>query len=197
MIQTRESLLSTIRALLEMTEARGCTKAEAGTARAKAFELIDKHGVSLNDLLSIPSPISWAPPAPANPETRPEPDPDQRRASKHRSTPGVYSNEAFVQGVVSHKRGGGDPSSRLASMAVGFGFIALVCWLAATFYESLNDGGRSLKAGYVFSPSPAQSQSAIPRGTRLKVSNGSLSPQHLQTGGPDLSHRGNIGLGSP
>jgi hypothetical protein len=65
-MQTRESLLSTVRALLEMTEAHGCTKAEAAVASAKAFELMYKHGVSLKELtLQAPSRPMLATPAPA------------------------------------------------------------------------------------------------------------------------------------
>jgi hypothetical protein len=36
---------------MEMTEARGCTRAEATIARAKARQLMEKHGVSLKELM--------------------------------------------------------------------------------------------------------------------------------------------------
>jgi hypothetical protein len=35
-----------------MTEAHGCTKAEAVTARVKAFELMYKKGISMRDLMA-------------------------------------------------------------------------------------------------------------------------------------------------
>jgi hypothetical protein len=54
MNQSRERSLSTIRCLLEMTESRGCTKAEAAVARAKALALMDAHGISLKELVSEP-----------------------------------------------------------------------------------------------------------------------------------------------
>jgi hypothetical protein len=59
MTHSRESLLSTIRSLLEMTEARGCTKPEAFAASSKAFELMYKYGINLKDL-AIPDTPSAA-----------------------------------------------------------------------------------------------------------------------------------------
>ena len=53
---TRESLLSTIRALLEMTEACGCTKAEAAAARAKAFDLMERYRLTIKDLICSAEP---------------------------------------------------------------------------------------------------------------------------------------------
>ena len=52
MPRSREGWLSTIRAISEMTEANGCTKAEAATARVKAFELMYKKGIGMRDLMA-------------------------------------------------------------------------------------------------------------------------------------------------
>src|SRR6476660_1258625 len=72
MAPTRESLLNTVRALLEMTEARGCTAPEAALARSKAIELIEKYGITLRDLSGPPSvarvPISPRPSHNLDPE---------------------------------------------------------------------------------------------------------------------------------
>ena len=69
MIPAREGLLSTIRALMEMTEARGCTKAEAAIASAKARQLMEKHGISLKALMATAS--ITAAHAPAEPRKDP------------------------------------------------------------------------------------------------------------------------------
>jgi hypothetical protein len=52
MPRSREGWLSTIRAISEMTEANGCTKAEAATARVKAFELMYKKRIGMRDLMA-------------------------------------------------------------------------------------------------------------------------------------------------
>jgi hypothetical protein len=39
-----------------MTEVNGCTKAEAATARVKAFELMYKKGIGMRDLMAPVSP---------------------------------------------------------------------------------------------------------------------------------------------
>jgi hypothetical protein len=136
MTPTRESLLSTIRALLEMTEARGCTEAEAALAEAKALDLMVKYGVSLNDLVSNPchpSQTSATPQAPVTPELWQEPDPDKRRAYEHWSTYGVYSNDADVKGAFSRKAARWNPIHLVARFVAGCGLFALACWAFGTF----------------------------------------------------------------
>ena len=69
MPRSREGWLSTIRAISEMTEAHGCTKAEAVTARVKAFELMYKKGISMRDLMA-PVSIAFPPAEPCDPGRR-------------------------------------------------------------------------------------------------------------------------------
>jgi hypothetical protein len=76
-----ERSLATIRHLLEMTESRGCTQAEAAVARAKAFSLMDTHGISLKDLVSQPFTNSTAA------RTAPVPQPQASRRPAARQEP--------------------------------------------------------------------------------------------------------------
>jgi hypothetical protein len=136
MNQSRERSLCTIRRLLEMTESRGCTKAEAAVARAKAFALMDAHGISLKELVSQPS---TPPPSPASSRPTPTPHgPWSGGATKTRSA--GYRKASFAQ-------------------IVGFLVFAVVF---VTIEVSLTTPGAKLgnrpianPAAYFASPSPA------------------------------------------
>jgi len=121
---TKEGLLSTIRALLEMTESRGCTKAEAAVARGKALKLMRKFGVSVEDLTQ-PSPFAAPPQAAPVKTARQETDPGRRAAKDYWSTHGVYSEE-FVKEVFSRRSTRGwQPLPRAARIIAGFGIAGL------------------------------------------------------------------------
>src|ERR1700727_2470187 len=88
----REGLLSTIRALMEMTESRGCTGAEAAIASAKARQLMDKHDVTLKELLSSAGTVE------AHPPTEP------RQKSSRRPRTYEYGGDTFKNEVFAGKR---------------------------------------------------------------------------------------------
>src|SRR5208282_450406 len=123
MPRSREGWLSTIRAISEMTEARGCTKAEAATARVKAFELMYKKGITTRDLM--------APVFPLVPEASVTPEPyDPNRVAydywkKHgnRSDPfgsQVFSNERSI-----------NPFQGIARIFAVCGIAGLAVWIFA------------------------------------------------------------------
>jgi len=75
-----------------MTEAHGCTKAEAVTARVKAFELMYKKGISMRDLMA---PVSIAAPQAS---VTPEPcDPGRRTACEYWEKHGMRSDPFMRQ----------------------------------------------------------------------------------------------------
>jgi hypothetical protein len=125
----KEGLLSTIRALLEMTESRGCTKAEAVAARGKALNLMRKYGVTVEDLEqaspsgALPQATTFPPPvSPIWQET----DSGKRAAYDYWSTHGFYSNDAFASEFLSRRSGRGRrPLPRLARVIAGFGIAGL------------------------------------------------------------------------
>jgi hypothetical protein len=170
MIPTKQRLISTVRALLEKTEARGCTMAEAAAARAKAFELMNNYGLSLNDLLSSQSQAAATLHAPLTPEASQKVSSDQRRTSGYRSAGVVYSSDAFEQEVLCRRRGVRNPFCRFASVVAGLGFIALACWVFGTFCESQDDPGKPQKAACLSSPSPIQQPQRPVVTQRLKES---------------------------
>jgi hypothetical protein len=107
MPRSREGWLSTIRAISEMTEAHGCTKAEAVTARVKAFELMYKKGISMRDLMA---PVSIVVPQAS---VTPEPcDPGRRTAYEYWEKHGIRS-DPFMSQVFSNERGM-NPLQRIA-----------------------------------------------------------------------------------
>lgn len=124
MTPARDGLLSTIRALLQMTEARGCTKAEAAIASAKAKQLMDKHGVRLKAL----TPFAGTPGARGPAEHRPEPF--QRRSDyKHGSD--VNVEEVFAGKGRSWTR---EPFRRIGRVLAGYVAVGFGIWAIAAFH---------------------------------------------------------------
>jgi hypothetical protein len=135
MAHSRESLLSTIRSLLEMTEARGCTKPEASAASSKAFELMYKYGISLKDLST-----------PATP-----PAASIRQPQTHQ-----YYSDAFVKEVFSARSPRNTATSRFARFVAGYGIAGLAVWVIAAILNPLMRGYNDPAArDYSVSPIPA------------------------------------------
>jgi Protein of unknown function (DUF2786) len=123
MTPAREGLLSTIRALMEMTEARGCTKAEAAIASAKALQLMDKHSVSLKEL--APSAGITGAHAPAVP----------RQESSQRSRTYKRRSDAFVNEVFAGKERSRvwGPFRRGGRVLAGYAAVGFGIWAIAAF----------------------------------------------------------------
>jgi hypothetical protein len=168
---TKEGLHSTIRALLEMTESRGCTKAEAALARGKALNLMRKYGVSVEDLTQ-PSPFAAAPQAaaaapPVSPAWQ-KTDPGRRAAYDYWSTHGFYSDDAFVREVFSRRSARGrKPLPRVARIIAGFGIAGLAVLIMGDIGQMFTPEVRATapptakqtrSADYVSSLSSAQPQ---------------------------------------
>ena len=117
MPRSREGWLSTIRAISEMTEAHGCTKAEAVTARVKAFELMYKKGISMRDLMA---PVSIGVP-PAEPF-----DPGRRTAYEYWEKHSLRS-DPFMSQVFSNERGI-NPHQGIAGIVAVCGIAGLAVW---------------------------------------------------------------------
>lgn len=141
MPRSREGLLSAIRAMSEMTEARGCTQAEAKTARVKAFELMYKHRINMRDLMT--------PRYPTVPQVPLTPEPSRRAAYDHWEEYRIYPNDAFAKRTFSRKPSDGGAVTGGAVFVVGCGITALAVWVIATF-----------SAGWVNQPSSAREQIA-------------------------------------
>jgi hypothetical protein len=122
----REGLLSTIRALMEMTEARGCTRAEAAIASAKARQLMDKHGVSSKEL-ALSAGITGAH-APAEP----------RREPSRRPWTYEYCSDAFVTEVSAGKgrRWRWGPFRRAVRVVAGYAAVGFGIWAIAAFHAT-------------------------------------------------------------
>jgi len=127
MPRSREGWLSTIRAISEMTEAHGCTKAEAVTARVKAFELMYKKGISMRDLMA---PVSIVVPQAA---VTPEPYDPSRVAYEYREKHGIRS-DPFMRQVFSNERGM-NPLQRVAWIVALCGVAGLAVWTIAAVLE--------------------------------------------------------------
>jgi hypothetical protein len=124
MPRSREGWLSTIRAISEMTEAHGCTKAEAVTARVKAFELMYKKGISMRDLMA---PVSIVVPQAS---VTPEPCvPGRRTAYEYREKHGIRS-DPFMRQVFSNERGI-NPLQGIARIVAVCGIAGLAVWTIA------------------------------------------------------------------
>jgi hypothetical protein len=154
-IPTKEGLLSTIRALLEMTEARGCTKAEAAVARNKALNLMRKYGVSVEDLATRSSPV--APPKVA-PSTTPETDFGRRAAHEYWSVNDVYSSDGFVREDFSRKspQGWRARADAVARKIAGYAIAGFAVWIIAMGVGQEGTGYQSNTAA----PTASQPQSA-------------------------------------
>jgi hypothetical protein len=124
MPRSREGWLSTIRAISEMTEAHGCTKAEAITARVKAFELMYKKGISMRDLMA---PVSIV--VPQASVTREFCDPARRTAYEYREKHGIRSHP-FTKQVFSNERRI-NPLHSIARNVAICGIACLAVWTIA------------------------------------------------------------------
>ena len=133
MPRSREGWLSTIRAISEMTEAHGCTKAEAITARVKAFELMYKKGISMRDLMA---PVSiFVPQASVTPEPC---DPGRRTAYEYWEKHGIRS-DPFMSQVFSNERGM-NPLQRIARIVAVCGIAGLAVWTIAAVLDPESRG---------------------------------------------------------
>jgi hypothetical protein len=133
MPRSREGWLSTIRAISEMTEANGCTKAEAATARVKAFELMYRKGISVRDLCG--------------------PDPP-RSSESFRATPeSCKPARPFIRQVFPNEKGKGTFQDIVSIFAI-CGIAALTVWTMASV---LNPESR----GYHDPPQSAYHQTEV------------------------------------
>lgn len=157
MTRTKEGLLSTIRALLDMTESRGCTKAEAAAARDKALNLMRKYEVSVEDLAEACSSAALPQTAVAAPPVSPaweETDQGRRAAYDYY---GFYSDDAFVREVFSDRFARGrKPLSRVAGVIIGFGIAGLAVFIIGEIGQMFTPD-----PGGVAAPTAFQVQSAV------------------------------------
>jgi len=120
-----------------MTEERGCTKAEAAAARAKAFELIEKYRIGWRDLHPIPE-------APGAGELSQDFDPDKGRANEYWSTDrrdfhDAHGKEIFVPKAVA----GAEAVRRLTRFVVSYAAVGCAIWAFAALYPDASAPGRS------------------------------------------------------
>jgi Protein of unknown function (DUF2786) len=125
MTPARERLLSTIRALMEMTEARGCTRAEAAIASAKARQLMDKHGVGLKDL--APSAGITGARAPAKPRQEPS-----QRPRAYESGNNAFANEVFAG--KGRRSWTWEPFRCAGRVLAGYAAVGFGIWAIAAFH---------------------------------------------------------------
>lgn len=164
MPRSREGWLSTIRAISEMTEAHGCTKAEAVTARVKAFELMYKKGISMRDLMA---PVSIVVPQAS---VTPEPcDPGRRTAYEYWEKHGIRS-DPFTRQVFSNERGM-NPLQRIARIVAVCGIAGLAVWTIAAVLDPESRGYHNA-AGSAYNQAevdkPAEAHSSLRAVRRLK-----------------------------
>ncbi len=136
MTPTREGLLNTIRALLEMTVARGCTEPEAALARSKALELIEKYGITLRDLSGLPSVV----PGPISPEPSDRLDPKNGWFNCRKRT-GIYFHDVFIKEIFARKAGANKrsaPIARAARFVAAYGAVGFVIWTIAVSHPANN-----------------------------------------------------------
>jgi hypothetical protein len=119
----REGLLSTIRALMEMTESRGCTGAEAAIASAKARQLMDKHDVTLKELLSSAGTMEAH--SPTEPRQKPS-----RRPRTYEFRGDAFANEGFTG---KRKSWNWEPLKRACRVLAGYGAVGFGIWAIAAF----------------------------------------------------------------
>jgi hypothetical protein len=161
MTSTKESALSTVRALLQMTEARGCTRAEAAAARAKAFELIEKYGIGLEDL----HPRSQTPAAGAQQPVW--------------STTQACANDAFANAVSNQKpERDSQGARRVTRFVAGCAAVGFLISAFAAFYVGLSTDSRS--PSYHEQHTSRNSKTVEPRNLspEVRAENGKLSKRH-------------------
>jgi hypothetical protein len=162
MPRSREGWLSTIRAISEMTEAHGCTKAEAVTARVKAFELMYKKGISMRDLMA---PVSIV-----VPQAEPR-DPGRRTAYEYCGKHGIRS-DPFTRQVFSNERGM-NPLQRIARIVAVCGIAGLAVWAIAAVLDPESRGydnaaGSAYNQAEVDKPAEAHSSLRAVRPLKLE-----------------------------
>jgi hypothetical protein len=137
MTPAREALLSTIRALMEMTEARGCTRAEAAIASAKARQLMDKHGISLKEFL-VSARITAV-----SPSGEPRQEPSRRHPAYE------YCSNAFVNEASGARRRTWtwEPFRRAGRIFAGYAAVGFVIWAIAAFDIAPSQQDRPYKYG--------------------------------------------------
>jgi hypothetical protein len=126
MPRSREDWLSTIRAISEMTEVKGCTKAEAATARVKAFELMYKKGIGMRDLMA-PVSLRCSESYRVTPESC---DPARRTAYEYSEKHGIRS-DPFMRQVFSNETGK-NPLQGIARIVAVCGIAGLAVWAIAS-----------------------------------------------------------------
>jgi Protein of unknown function (DUF2786) len=119
----REGLLSTIRALMQMTESRGCTGAEAAIASAKARQLMNKHDVTLKELLSSAGTMG----AHAHTESPQKP---YRRPRTYEYRSDAFANEVFA---AKRKSWTWEPLKRACHVLAGYAAVGFGIWAIAAF----------------------------------------------------------------
>ena len=130
-----------------MTEAHGCTKAEAVTARVKAFELMYKKGICMRDLMA---PVSIVVPQAS---VTPEPcDPGRRTAYEYWEKHGIRS-DPFMSQVFSNERGK-NPLRGIARIVAACGIAGLAVWAIASVLNPES-------CGYDDPPQAAYSQTEV------------------------------------
>jgi hypothetical protein len=134
MSRSREGWLSTIRAISEMTEAHGCTKAEAATARVKAFELMCKKGIAMRDLMA-PALPRCSEAFRVTPESC---DPARRTAYEYWEKHGKRS-DPFMRQVFSNETGK-NYRQAIARIVAFCGIAGLAVWAIASVLSPENHG---------------------------------------------------------
>jgi hypothetical protein len=181
MPRSREGWLSTIRAISEMTEVNGCTKAEAATAQVKAFELMHKKGIGMRDLIAPVSPRcseSFC----VTPESC---DPVRRTAYEYWEKHGIRS-DPFTRQVFSNETGKKNPLKGIARIVAVCGIAGVAVW-AITWVLSPESPGYADLPQTTYSQREinklAEAHSALPN----VLGNRALKPEQIHYS--DLSTR--------
>jgi hypothetical protein len=133
----REGLLSNIRTLMEMRGARGCTRAEAAIASAKARQLMDKHDVTLTELASSAGTMGATLPT------------EPRQKSSRRPRAYEYRGNAFVNGVLAGRRKSWswEPFKRAYRVLAGYAAVGFGIWAIAAFQITPSQQDHRFKYG--------------------------------------------------
>ena len=170
MPRSKEGWLSTIRAISEMTEARGCTKAEAATARVKAFELMYKKGITMRDLMGSVSVL--VPQAPVTPE----PCDPSRVAHDYCKKHGIRS-DPFARQAFSKQRSI-NPFRRIARIFAVCGIAGLAVWAIAAV---LSHGSRGYDdaTGIAYNQTENNNRAEVHFSLRAALAKPALKPEQI------------------